>query len=233
VHQPCKHHLQLQSQFTKRSFMIIKKAVAVTLFTLPLMLFSGCASMTGPARKHVLQPNSPYWIDYDASRRGTLITPRPDGKGFGYCAEPSPDIAYQTVLSMVGSLQQSSTVDASLQLQFQQTVVELAQRTETIQFFREAMYRLCEQSMNGTLSQDQVKDLYDNALKAALALAEADLAKKQSTIVQGLQDPKVRALWEQFVGTPPPTTPANPATKLVAPPAPPAPPRPATQPSEK
>ena len=204
--------------------MRIKNVIAVTLLALPIVLFSGCASMTGPARKHILQPNAPYWIDYDASRRGTLLTPRPDGKGFGYCAEPSPDIAYQTVLSMVGSLQQSSTVDASLQLQFQQTVVELAQRTETIQFFREAMYRLCEQSMNGTLSPDQVKDLYDNALKAALALAEADLVKKQSTVVPGLQDPKVRALWEKFIETTPQSPPPSPI--------PTAPPLPAT-PSSK
>src|SRR5208283_303591 len=124
------------------------------LLFIPLLVsLTGCVTLTGPAARHALKPNTPYWIDYDASRRGTLVLPRPDGKGFSYCAEPSPDVAYNSVLSLVASVQtQSPNVDANTQLEFQQSVVELAQRTETIQFLREALYRFCEGSMNGTIS---------------------------------------------------------------------------------
>ena len=144
----------------------------LSLIALPLMLLTGCASLRSPARIHALTPNAPYLVDFDASRRGALLLPRPDGKGMMYCSEPSPDVAYNSVLSLVASVQTSNpNVDASTQLQFQQSVVELAQRTETIQFLREALYRLCEQSLNGTMSQAAVEQEYDNALKTALALA--------------------------------------------------------------
>jgi hypothetical protein len=93
---------------------------------------------------------------------------------------------------------QNPNVDASTQLQFQQSVVELAQRTETIQFLREALYRLCEQTLNGTMSQAAVEQQYDNALKTALALAQADLAKNQAATAAHLADPKVKAMFDQL-----------------------------------
>jgi hypothetical protein len=111
-------------------------------------------------------------------------------------------------LSLVASIQlQNPSIDASTQLQFQQSVVELAQRTETIQFLREALYRLCEQSLNGTMSQAAVELEYDNALKTALALAEADLVKAQSGQSAQMANPKVQALWNQLLSQP-----AQPAT---------------------
>jgi hypothetical protein len=127
-----------------------------------------------------------------------------------YCAEPSPDVAYNSVLSLVASIQtQNPSVDATTQLQFQQSVVELAQRTETIQFLREALYRLCEQSLNGTMSQAAVEQEYDNALKTALALAEADLSKTQPALAAQLTDPKLKDLWSKLLSqSPAPNPPA-------------------------
>lgn len=178
------------------------KRIIVVLSVVPVMLlFTGCATLTGPARVHPLKPNAPYLADYDASRRGAILLQRPDGKGMMYCAEPSPDVAYNSVLSLVASIQlQNPSVDASTQLSFQQSVVQLAQRTETIQFLREALYRLCEQGLNGTMSQAAVEQEYDNALKTALALAEADLAKTPggTAIAAQLADPKVKPLFDQL-----------------------------------
>ena len=146
------------------------------------------------------------------ARRGALLLPRPDGKGMMYCAEPSPDVAYSSVLNLVASVQlQNPNIDASTQLQFQQSVVELAQRTETIQFLREALYRLCEQSLNGTMSQAAVEQEYDNALKTALALAESDLNKSNPALAaQMAADPKLADLWKKLLSThplPPASTP--------------------------
>jgi len=180
----------------------MKRKFSVSLLIASLAFFSGCATMTSPARVHSLTPNAAYLLDYDASRRGTIILPKPDGKGVYYCAEPSPDMAYNSVVNLVASVQlQNPNVDASTQLQFQQSVVELAQRSETIQFLREAMFRLCEQSINGTMSQTAVEQEYDNALKTALALAQADLTKTQTgaSIAAQLADPKVKALFDQLV----------------------------------
>jgi hypothetical protein len=177
---------------------------------IPFMLLTGCATFTRPAQIHALTPNAPYLVDFDASRRGALLLPRPDGKGMMYCAEPSPDVAYNSVLSLVASIQtQNPSVDATTQLQFQQSVVELAQRTETIQFLREALYRLCEQSLNGTMSQAAVEQEYDNALKTALALAEADLSKTQPALAAQLTDPKLKDLWSKLLSqSPAPNPPA-------------------------
>jgi hypothetical protein len=181
-----------------------KRMLAAVLIAAPVLLLSSCATVTSPARIHPLTPNAPYIADMDASRRTAILLPRPDGKGVMYCAEPSPDVAYNSVISLVASIQlQNPSVDASTQLQFQQSVVELAQRTETIQFLREALYRLCEQSLNGTMSQAAVEQEYDNALKTALALAEADLVKTQAGLPAQMTDPKVQELWKKFLSQPP------------------------------
>ncbi|HEY9720107.1 MAG TPA: hypothetical protein V6C69_21690 [Trichormus sp.] len=184
-----------------------KGSFVAALAAIPVLLLSGCATLTSPARIHPLTPNAPYIADMDASRRIAILLPRPDGKGVMYCAEPSPDVAYNSVISLVASIQlQNPSVDASTQLQFQQSVVELAQRTETIQFLREALYRLCEQSLNGTMSQASVQQEYDNALKTALALAEADLVKAQSGLPAQMADPKVQELWKKLLSQPTATT---------------------------
>jgi len=98
----------------------------LSMIAAPLLVLTGCATFTRPAQIHPLTPNAPYLADFDASRRSALLLPRPDGKGMMYCAEPSPDVAYNSVLSLVASVQTSNpNVDASTQLQFQQSVVEL------------------------------------------------------------------------------------------------------------
>jgi hypothetical protein len=89
--------------------------------------------------------------------------------------------------------------------------VELAQRTETIQFLREALYRLCEQSLDGTMSEAAVEQEYDNALKTALALAQADLAKAQSGVPAPMANPKVQELWNKLLSQTPQGA-ASPAT---------------------
>ncbi|MGH9638353.1 MAG: hypothetical protein ACRD72_26255, partial [Candidatus Angelobacter sp.] len=82
-------------------------------------------------------------------------------------------------------------------------VVELTQRTQTIVFLREALYRMCEQSMNGNLTPAGVKELYEVALKTSLALAQADVSKEQSKLADSLKDPAVRALWDKFMQSTP------------------------------
>ncbi|MBU6454376.1 MAG: hypothetical protein KGS72_21590 [Cyanobacteria bacterium REEB67] len=176
----------------------MKKLTVVAALATALAL-AGCA--TRPAISvNQLQPGQPYWISTDASARGITVLPRPDGKGWQVCAEPSPDAMLQTVAQLTAQVQlQNPQVDAETQVQFQTAVIELTQRTQTVVFLREVLYRTCEQALNQNLNSDQIMQLYTMAMQTALKMAESDLAKNQSKTAQALQDPKVRKMWDQLV----------------------------------
>lgn len=180
------------------------KKLAIVALIGGVLALAGCA--TAPSVSvHQLQPNQPYWMTTDASARGITVLPRPDGKGMMVCAEPSPDAMLQTVAQLTAQVQlQNPQVDAQTQVQFSTAVIELTQRTQTIVFLREVLYRVCEQSMDQNLTSDQVMQLEQLAMQTALKMAEADLAKTQSGTVKALQDPRVQKMWDQLVNGYPP-----------------------------
>lgn len=163
------------------------------------LALAGCA--TAPSVSvHQLQPNQPYWMTTDASARGIVMLPRPDGKGMYTCSEPSPDAMLQTVAQLTAQVQlQNPQVDAQTQVQFSTAVIELTQRSQTIVFLREILFRTCEQAMNQNLNSDQIMQLYSAAMQTALKMAESDLAKTQGANLQALKDPKVQKMWDQLV----------------------------------
>jgi hypothetical protein len=209
----------------------MKKMIALMVVLLGALALSGCA---GPSVSvHQMVPGQPYWMTTDAAARGISILPRPDGKGLSMCSEPSPDAMLQSVTQLTAQVQaQSINVDAQTQVQFQTAVVELTQRTTTIVYLREVMYRICEQGMNQSLSPDQTFQLFQMAMQTALKLAEADLAKTQNKTVAALSDPKVQAMWNQLVNGVP-TIPASAGGTVVAPPLAPVPQAPSPSPSIK
>jgi hypothetical protein len=176
------------------------KKIAVAASFLAALSLAGCA--TAPLISvNQLDPAKPYWISTDASARGVVVLPRSDGKGWQTCSEPSPDAMLQTVAQLTAAVKLANPqVDAQTQVQFQTAVIELTQRTQTIVFLREVLFRTCEQSLNQNLTPDQIMQLYTMAMQTALKMAEADLAKNQSTTARALQDPKVRRMWDQLVG---------------------------------
>ncbi len=182
------------------------KKLAVVALLGGVLALAGCA--TAPSVSvHQLQPNQPYWMTTDASARGITMIPRPDGKGMEVCAEPSPDAMLQTVAQLTAQVQlQNPQVDAQTQVQFSTAVIELTQRTQTIVFLREVLYRVCEQSLNQNLTSDQVMQLEEMAMQTALKMAEADLAKTQNSTAKALQDPKVQKMWDQLVNGYPPVS---------------------------
>lgn len=90
-------------------------------------------------------------------------------------------------------------VDAKAQLELQQRIVELAGRTQLVLVLRESLYRLCEQGVNGQLSNDQIAALYRQALDTVLKLAETDLAKEQKEIIENLKDPALRKVFQDVI----------------------------------
>jgi hypothetical protein len=171
-----------------------------------VMALAGCA--TAPSVSvHQLQPGQPYWMTTDASARGIFMIPRSDGKGMYECSEPSPDAMLQTVAQLTAQVQlQNPQVDAQTQVQFSTAVIELTQRTQTIVFLREVLFRTCEQAANQNLNSDQIMQLYTMAMQTALKMAESDLAKTQGATAQALKDPKVQRMFDQLVNGIPATS---------------------------
>jgi hypothetical protein len=137
------------------------------------------------------------------------MIPRADGKGMAVCSEPSPDVAMTAVASMLAQVKMDNpNVDVQTKLDFQTAVVDLARRSQTINFQREALFRLCEQGMNQNLSSEQIFVLYQQVMQTSLKLAEAELAKNKADLAKTLRDPAVRQLWNQLVDEPisPPAT---------------------------
>lgn len=169
------------------------------------LLLSGCAAIQPSTSVHTLATNQPTFIDMDASRRGVVIIPREDGKGYHSCSEPSPDVAVDTVTRILAEIKlaNGSNIDAKTEMEFRTAIVNLSQRTQTLLFLRESLFRICEQSANQNLSSEQVTKLYELAILTSLKLAEADLAKNQTELAKELSDPKVREVWQHVFGTPP------------------------------
>ena len=165
---------------------------------LSLSLLGGCASMTNPTRLHELRPDSSYAIDMDATRRAAYVI-RKD-QPIGICAEPAPDVSVEFVSRIMAEVQsQKGGIDSKAQAELQSKAIELAGRTQTVLFLRESLYRLCEQGLNGNLDPEHVKELYSIALQTALKLAEKDLLQEKKEIIQGLDDPELRRIFEGIV----------------------------------
>lgn len=167
---------------------LILITLCVTALTALAIILSGLAVIRAPSKIYKIDSaSSPTWVSVDASRRGVSVMPRPDGKGFYICAEASPDVAYNIMSTVLGQLKlDDPSLDANARLEFSQAVIELSKRSQTILFFREALYRLSEQTINQGIDQQSVVKLYEAAMEAALKLAQAELIKAQDDLLKRL-----------------------------------------------
>jgi hypothetical protein len=159
-----------------------------------MSIFAGCAVFTSPARKHMLESNTTYWFDYDASRRGALLVPQQNQQNLMICAEPSPDVALE-ILNKFKAALKVEKVDVSAETEIQEKVIQLAKRTQTIMFLRESLYRLCEMSLNFKLPPEKVQELYTNVINVAFKMADAELKNaEQSRIEAEIKLEKIKEL---------------------------------------
>jgi len=157
-------------------------------------LISGCANFTSPARARALEPGQPYWLDYDATRRGAIIFP--DSSKLKTCSEPSPDVALTMVAKLEASAGKESGADATAKTEFDTSVVKLAERTQMVMFLRESLYRLCEQSLNHDFTKEEVLSAYNNVIDTARAIAEADRERAKedaAKAIKGLSEQQIKA----------------------------------------
>ena len=141
------------------------------------LLFTGCSHFTSPARKHKIEEGK-YWLDYDASRRGAFFIASSDGK-FKTCAEPSPDVAYKLAEKLETSVTYGGATGTG-KGDFSQDVVKLSERTQMIMFLREALFRLCELSLNTDLSDTKYVELYEKVLNTSLNASETAKTEAQT-----------------------------------------------------
>lgn len=149
------------------------------------VLLSGCANLTSPAREHSLDASKQYWFDYDATRRGAIMVP--DSAKIKMCSEPSPDAALNLISKLEASLEKTGVGKAEGSAEFNASVVKLAERTQMVMFLREALYRLCEQSLNQQFTKEEVLSAYDKVIDTAKAIADADRDKAKAAAAKALQ----------------------------------------------
>lgn len=185
------------------------KVLALALVSTLALLTSGCMALRAPVKVHPIEAkDKPTFVELDATRRGYLILPRPDGRGYLVLAEPSPEAALATVnkiLAEVSVKNGSAPIDAKTQIEFNTAIIQLANKSQTVLFLREALYRLNEQSVNQTLPPEAIAKLYEQAMLTALKMAETELAKQQTDLAKLLADPGVRQVWNEVFGQPPAT----------------------------
>jgi hypothetical protein len=151
---------------------------------------AACSQFTSPAREHELKikENTAYWFDYEASRRGAVLTnhDHQTGKRIRICAEPSPDVAIARTQDILAKTSFPNVADGEAQAKFTEAVSQLGQRTETVMFLRESLFRLCELSNNADLEAKDTIRLYKEVIKAAQALAAAELKRAEVDEIKGL-----------------------------------------------
>lgn len=115
------------------------------------------------------------------------------------CSEPAPDAAMELVNKFEGQLKAKDVELAKGKVELTSNAVDLAKRTQMINFLRESLYRLCELSMNTDLSADQMKNMYEGVSKAAVELVKLEITKAQSEIDKEKTKQSKLNLIESFV----------------------------------
>lgn len=85
-----------------------------------------------------------------------------------FCLQPSPDVA----LSLNDGLNLDSDVSDTIGLTESATAVNLGGRGDLTLMTRELMYRACELSMNGNLSPQDSREVYNDFLDAVIKITK-------------------------------------------------------------
>ena len=136
-------------------------------------------------------------VTYPTELRGAYLAER-NGTVF-YCAEPSPDVAFDTLQKVTADLTlklpAGQDLTAKSAAEINSKVVQLAGRTQLILLARELLYRACELNFNYLASDKNPYALYDRVAsvieklgEADRAGAEADKARAQADLVRARFD---------------------------------------------
>lgn len=161
-------------------------SAAANLLPLPILLLLigtsfGCSFFTSPASEEKLNPNQAYWFHYEAARRGGFLvgTDSAGKSNVKMCSEPAPDVALARTADFIAKgTYQGASVEAQAKLAEQ--LAQLGGRTETVLILRESLFRLCELSINSSISLPDIQGLYKTVVEAVVKLAETDSTNAQA-----------------------------------------------------
>lgn len=153
------------------------KAIWLLLAGLTL---SGCT-----ASKHKLDSGNPYWIDYDLTRRGALVSY--DGEKLRYCAEPSPDAVRSRSFDTLAKVKNGTSTDINAELKYQTAILDLTKRTETLNVLRDALSNLCFASMNNGMTSQQYLVAFNKFLAVIENMSGNDKVKSAVDITSNLE----------------------------------------------
>lgn len=148
------------------------RMLRAVLVWLAMALLAGCANLQTVSRRTTF-PNHerPMAIHLDAQQRLVIRA------GERYCAEPSPDALAAYASSLGLGLTSPGEGAASTALALQGSAASIGLRTQSITLMRDALFRLCEASMNRTVNDLQVAEF----LRRSQDLTAVVLAIEQLT----------------------------------------------------
>ncbi len=118
----------------------------------------------------------------DANRRAIIV--HETGGVRRFCTEPAPDVAANLKDTLAASLSASvkaaaAKADASGQGTLSKdealTIVQLINRSQGLQNFRDALFRACEARLNGFISNREYILVLNNAISSTTALIAVEL----------------------------------------------------------
>jgi hypothetical protein len=116
----------------------------------------------------------------DANRRLVLSQKRiTDGKENRFvCAEPSPDTVEALAASLKASAKSNRASGNVTEAGFERTLATsaglLLRRSQGLQFYRDAIFALCQGAMNGITDKERIAELF-----AEISVRSADLIKAE------------------------------------------------------
>ena len=120
--------------------------IRVSALLLIICTATSCARLTSIFREFTISGKD--GISIDAKQRVVISTKD------GICAEPSPD-AIQSISAALSGSASYQQISASLASSISESAAYVGLRTQTIQLLRDAMYRVCEAHLSGSITHTQ------------------------------------------------------------------------------
>jgi hypothetical protein len=157
------------------------RSIAFIATGLASLFVTGCANVSPPSSTTQIENGKSYWMSYDASRRGSIVIS--NGSVSKSCSEPAPDVALSFVNTLKGTLAKPGGLSAEgVDASFNATALALAGRDDVVLLAREALFRVCEAHLNGSLRDSDVKPLFNDVFQQVkeIAVAQAQNSKSKA-----------------------------------------------------
>ncbi len=148
------------------------------LIMLGVVFLSGCSGYN--SRAELITTDKVDVVDYDASRRGAYI--KKDGT-IKICAEPAPDVAVA-----IANQFQFVKGDTQATLNLTESINKIANRSNTLELMREAMYRVCELHFNTAINKTEAKNLLAQIIDKGFAAAVIELGTSSNKAIMAISN---------------------------------------------